>query len=161
MTWCSSDSKLKAWKTDVGSRGLRVNMKKTKCWFDVFKKSGKYPVLSAAVCRKQLHRVFAVQCVGPHDNGITDPLDLWHRKTWRNILGFTTPEIRHWGYYGSLSQSFAPMVWICHVLYQICHRLLKRSPVLEGEEVLERRGPNVWRMMSVNAACLMLIQIQL
>ena len=46
-------SKLKAWKTGVESKGLRVNMKKTKFLFsglglDVLKVSGKHP---CAVCR--------------------------------------------------------------------------------------------------------------
>ena len=46
-------SKLKAWKTGVESKGVRVNMKKTKFLFsglglDVLKISGKHP---CAVCR--------------------------------------------------------------------------------------------------------------
>ena len=31
-----------------------------------------------------------------------------------------------------------------------------RFPVLQGEEDLERRGPNVWRLISENVACLAL-----
>ena len=50
----------------------------------------------------------------------------------------------------------AQVVWpctTCIVLNQTCHML---SDSLEGEEDLERRGSNVWIMMSENVACLSL-----
>ena len=72
-------SKLKAWKASMESKGLRVNMKKTKFMvsgvdLDVLQKSGKYP---CAVCCKSVgnNSIECLQC------------KLWFHKRCSGITG--------------------------------------------------------------------------
>ena len=82
-----------------------------------------------------------------------DQMDLWHQRPRWNTLSFTTTEIV-WGYHGSPLLSAAQLVWPCtasHILYQICHKFLTPENK-KSKEGLERRGLNVWRLMSVIVA---------
>ena len=77
-------SKLKAWKAGMESKGLHVNMKKTKFMvsgigLDVLKDSGKYP---CAVCHS-----------GVGNNSILCPqCKLWVHKKCSGITGRLTPD---------------------------------------------------------------------
>ena len=79
-----------------------------------------------------------------------DLLDLWHQRPRWNNLGFTTPDTGHWGCYGSLLQSL-----YSDDLDHATSRINSVTDlVIPGTRGLEKCGLNVWRMMSVNLACL-------
>ena len=77
--------KVKTWKTEMGKKGLRVNMGKTKIMesginLDVLKKSGKYP---CGVCLTGVGSTNAIQC---------DGCERWVHKKCSGIKGRLLPE---------------------------------------------------------------------
>ena len=87
-----------------------------------------------------------------------DPLDLWHQRTrWKTLVSLLQKL--------DIEDIMAVLLswwlrWSGHVQHATsCIKSgadLKWFAAPEGEEGPERRGPNVWQMMSVNVVCLAL-----